>query len=129
MRNPHLTSHSIKLPSCDNHLGILSDFGSQLGCHLVVFKIGRSRDIYPHLNSRSVKYFYVAAFLEVQSDIDRHLRCRFRFQYQYINAITSPLQHCIDHLGRHIEIEKLCRKRIERVTLHAIIKLRSTITS
>ena len=25
MRDPHLTSHSIKLPSCDNHLGILSD--------------------------------------------------------------------------------------------------------
>ena len=25
MRDPHLTSHSIKLPSCDNHLGMLSD--------------------------------------------------------------------------------------------------------
>ena len=129
MRDPHLTTHSVKLPSCDNHLGILSDFGSHLGCHLVVFNIGCSRDIYPHLNSRSVKYFYVAAFLEVQSDFDRHLRCRFRFQYQYINAITSPLQYCSDHLGRHIEIEQLCREIKERVTLHAIIKLRSTITS
>ena len=25
MRDPHLASHSIKLPSCDNHLGLLSD--------------------------------------------------------------------------------------------------------
>ena len=42
---PHLTSHSIKLPSCDNHLGILSDLVAILDVILYFFNIA-VRDIY-----------------------------------------------------------------------------------
>ena len=69
----NLTSHSIKLPSCDNHLGILSEMVAILDA-ILYFNTGRSRDIYPHLNSRSVKSFSVAAFLEVLSDFETDIR-------------------------------------------------------